>query len=187
MRKYTDIISLKLDTLASDIKRLKSLKEETDSFNQKIFLLRILADDKSLKSEFKSKLNLNIDEKLAYYKSKKNSDIQTIKINSMHKMLQKKLLELKGEFRRIFTENDLKNIKKKLALSVKNCIDFSKLIKKIFDKKQTVKKLTKKVNKENLYKLTVKKGKGKNFKMSKKLKKLKKGKKKKSKGKKKKH
>jgi len=102
----------------------------------------------------------------------------------MYNMLQKKLTGLKGEFKRIFSQNDLKNMKKKLLENLKHCEEFSKLVKKIFSKKQTAKKLVKKVNKENLFKLTVKKGKGKSFKLGKKLKKYKNVKKGKKKGKK---
>ena len=157
-KKYIDIISLKIESLSNDLKKLKILKEQNDSFNQNIFLLRILANDKSLKSEFKSKinLNLNIDEKLSYFNSRKNSDIELIKSNSMYKILQKKLSEIKMEFKKVFTENHLKNAKKKLIEIIKNCIEFSKLIKKIFDKRQNVKKFAKKANLDNLFKLTTK-------------------------------
>jgi hypothetical protein len=153
-----DIISLKIESLGNDLKKLKFLKEENDSFNQNIFLLRILANDKSLKSEFKSKINLdlNIDEKLSYFNSRKNSDIETIKSNSMYKILQKKLNEIKFEFKKIIKENDLKNAKKKLIEIIKSCVEFSKLIKNIFDKRQSVKKFAKKANLENLFKLTIK-------------------------------
>lgn len=179
MKSYINIVSNKLDTLTSDIKKLKNLKEEIDSFNKKIYLLRILAEDKSLNAELKSKLNLNLQEKLSFFLNKKDSDIQNIKLKSMFKILQKKLNDLKREFKGIISENDFDNYKKKLAKNLKNIINFSNLVKKIYEKKQNAKKLTKEIHRNKLYKLTIDegKGKGKSFKLGRKLKKYKKSKK----------
>jgi len=152
LRNYIEILSYKINNLILDLKKIQELKIETNNFNQKIYLLRILSNDRNLKNELNTKLSLNLKEKIAFFKSKGGSDINSIKLDSIFTNIVKMLEELKTDINKISYENDIEVAFKKLKDNLKLCKSFIELFDKIFNNKQTLKQALTEENKANLFK-----------------------------------
>lgn len=153
LRNYIKILSYKINNLISDLKKIQEFKTEIIKFNQNIYLLRILSNDKNLKDELNTKLSLNLKEKIAFFKSKGGSDINYIKFNSIFTNLVKKLEELKADINKISDEKELKNAFKILKDNLKLSKTLIELFNKIFNNKQNLNKALTEENKANLFKI----------------------------------